>query len=134
MHNSRRLALCHYWVAIAAFLPAVVLGSEPVNLDIVIEREIPPRALFDLVIATNIFVYYDVLEQALALQNVATMLKPGGFFATSDPIAPGTLPEAFRADAVARARCLSGCQTFDDYMAALAGAGFALGTSSLGIG
>jgi chemotaxis methyl-accepting protein methylase len=34
---------------------------------------------FDLVIATNVFIYYDVLDQALALSNVAAMLKPGGF-------------------------------------------------------
>jgi hypothetical protein len=34
---------------------------------------------FDLVIATNVFIYYDVLEQALALTNVEAMLKPGAF-------------------------------------------------------
>jgi chemotaxis methyl-accepting protein methylase len=34
---------------------------------------------FDLVIATNVFIYYDVLDQALALSNVEAMLKPGGF-------------------------------------------------------
>src|SRR5258708_4819238 len=27
VHNSRRLALYHYWVAFAAFLPAVLLGA-----------------------------------------------------------------------------------------------------------
>ena len=27
MHNSRALTLCHYWVAFATFLPAVVLGA-----------------------------------------------------------------------------------------------------------
>jgi len=35
---------------------------------------------FDLIVATNVFVYYDVFEQALALANVASMLRPGGFF------------------------------------------------------
>jgi chemotaxis methyl-accepting protein methylase len=34
---------------------------------------------FDLVIATNVFIYYDVLDQTLALANVEAMLKPGGF-------------------------------------------------------
>jgi chemotaxis methyl-accepting protein methylase len=34
---------------------------------------------FDLVVATNVFIYYDVFEQALALSNVDAMLKPGGF-------------------------------------------------------
>jgi len=32
---------------------------------------------FDLVIATNVLIYYDALDQALALSNVAAMLKPG---------------------------------------------------------
>jgi hypothetical protein len=58
--------------------PEVVMALEPVDLDIVLEREIPVRQ-FDLVVATNILVYYDTLEQTLALQNVAVMLKPGGF-------------------------------------------------------
>jgi chemotaxis methyl-accepting protein methylase len=34
---------------------------------------------FDLVIATNVFIYYDELEQALAMSNVEAMLKPGAF-------------------------------------------------------
>jgi hypothetical protein len=34
---------------------------------------------FDLAIATNVFVYYDLLEQALAFSNVEAMLKPGAF-------------------------------------------------------
>jgi chemotaxis methyl-accepting protein methylase len=34
---------------------------------------------FDLVIATNVFIYYDVFEQALAMSNVAAILRPGGF-------------------------------------------------------
>jgi SAM-dependent methyltransferase len=69
----------------------------------------------------NVFMQTD-LEKALS--EVIRALKSGGFFATSDPVAPAPLPEAFRADVEARARCLSGCQTFDDYLAALIRAGF----------
>ena len=69
----------------------------------------------------NVFMQAD-LEKAVS--EVIRALKVGGFFATSDPIAPKPLPEAFRADAEARARCLSGCQTLDEYLAALARAGF----------
>src|SRR5262249_36081971 len=63
-----------------AIRPAVVLGCEPVDLNIVLQRlELREAERFDLVVATNIFVYYDIPEQALALQNVAAMLRPGGF-------------------------------------------------------
>ena len=39
---------------------------------------------FDLIVATNTLVYYDVFEQALALANVAKMLRPGGLFLSND--------------------------------------------------
>jgi SAM-dependent methyltransferase len=58
-----------------------------------------------------------------ALAEVVRVLRPGGLFATSDPVTPVPLPAALTADAVARARCLSGCQTLPDYLAALTGAG-----------
>jgi chemotaxis methyl-accepting protein methylase len=47
------------------------------NVNIVTERL--DGEAFDLVIATNVFIYYDVLEQALAMSNVEAMLKPGAF-------------------------------------------------------
>jgi chemotaxis methyl-accepting protein methylase len=47
------------------------------NLNIVTERL--DGEAFDLAIATNVFIYYDVLEQALAMSNVDALLKPGGF-------------------------------------------------------
>jgi predicted TPR repeat methyltransferase len=47
------------------------------NVNIVTERL--DGEAFDLVIATNVFVYYDALEQALAMSNVEAMLKPGAF-------------------------------------------------------
>jgi SAM-dependent methyltransferase len=59
-----------------------------------------------------------------ALGEVLRVLRPGGFLAMSDPITPVPLPAAFRADEVARARCLSGCLTIDVYLAALGLAGF----------
>ena len=33
---------------------------------------------FDLIIATNIFIYYDVFDQSLAMLNIERMLRPGG--------------------------------------------------------
>ena len=37
------------------------------------------RELFDLVIATNMFIYYNVLDQALAMSNIEAILRPGAF-------------------------------------------------------
>jgi SAM-dependent methyltransferase len=68
--------------------PEVVLACEPLDLDIVLQRL--ARA-FDLIVATNIFVYYDPFEQSLALENAGAMLKPGGLLLTNDslPAIPG---------------------------------------------
>jgi hypothetical protein len=35
-------------------------------------------------VATNVFVYYDVFEQALALENAGAMLKSEGLILTND--------------------------------------------------
>ena len=43
---------------------------------------------FDLIVATNVLVYYDRLEQALALANIAKMLNPGGLFLTNYEVSP----------------------------------------------
>ena len=57
--------------------PSAVQRMSVLNVNIVTER-LDGHA-FDLVIATNVFIYYDALEQALALSNVEAMLKPGSF-------------------------------------------------------
>ncbi len=65
--------------------PDVVLACEPFDLDIVVERlALPPENQFDLMVATNVFLYYDTFEQTLALENVGSMLKPGGLLLTND--------------------------------------------------
>jgi hypothetical protein len=55
-------------------------------VNVVLERlDAPePQELFDLIIATNVLVYYDVFEQSLALTNIAKMLRPGGLFLAND--------------------------------------------------
>jgi hypothetical protein len=73
--------------------PNVVLACEPIDLDIVLERLTLSAAVrFDLIVATNIFVYYDAFEQTLAMQNAGAMLKSGGLLLTNDrlPTAPGS--------------------------------------------
>jgi len=69
----------------------------------------------------NVFTSDD-LQRSLA--EVVRVLKPGGLFSTSDPVTPTPLPAALANDAVLRARCISGCQTFEGYLAALTDAGF----------
>ncbi len=72
--------------------PDVVLACDPVDLDIVLERlKLPQADRFDLVIGTNIFLYYDKFQQLLALENIGAMLKPGGLLLTNDQLPAGPL-------------------------------------------
>jgi hypothetical protein len=75
-----------------AVRPAFVLAMDARDLNIVLERLEPrtPAEQFDLIIATNILLYYDVFEQSLAAVNIATMLRPGGVFLTNNP--PAQVP------------------------------------------
>jgi hypothetical protein len=68
--------------------PAVTLSILPRDLNIVLERIEPASDAdgYDLVIATNILLYYDVFEQALAAGNIARMLRPGGFLLTNNQV------------------------------------------------
>jgi hypothetical protein len=61
--------------------PDVLRSLQVRDMNIVVERiePLPEAERFDLVVATNVLVYYDVLEQSLALANIAAMLRPGGF-------------------------------------------------------
>jgi hypothetical protein len=70
-----------------AVKPAVVTSIEPIDLNIVVERhEIPLNDRFDLVVATNVLVYYSSFEQSLVLANLARMIRPGGFLVTNYPV------------------------------------------------
>jgi hypothetical protein len=66
--------------------PAVVTSIVPRDVNIVLERT--DDEPFDLIIATNVLVYYDMFEQSLALANVARMLRTGGFFLTNYAVSP----------------------------------------------
>ncbi|MFZ0661740.1 MAG: hypothetical protein WAM66_03540 [Acidobacteriaceae bacterium] len=70
--------------------PEIVDRITPINLDIVCQTL--PHPKYDLVIETNVFVYYDDLELSLARVNVEHMLKPGGFLIANDK-----LPETVQA-------------------------------------
>src|SRR5579859_5682889 len=51
-----------------------------------------------------------------ALNEVVRVLKLGGMFSTSDPITPVPLPASFAANERQRARCISGCLTYEQYI------------------
>jgi hypothetical protein len=64
--------------------PQFVSRVTPVDFNMVTQKWMGPP--FDLVIATNVLVYYDRLDQALAFASIEAMLRPGGFFVTNNPI------------------------------------------------
>jgi hypothetical protein len=65
--------------------PDVVRLMEPLQLNAVLQRvTLAVNQRYDLVIATNILIYYGAFEQALALSNVESMLGSGGVFLTND--------------------------------------------------
>jgi hypothetical protein len=68
--------------------PGIVKRITPVDMNIVFQRVTLPRdQQFDLVIGTNIFVYYGPFEQALARSNMAAMMQPSGVLITNDLLA-----------------------------------------------
>jgi len=67
--------------------PATVLRVRPVDLNIILQRlEFPLSQRFDLIVATNILVYYDTFEQTLALANAGRMLQPGGWLLSNNAL------------------------------------------------
>lgn len=72
--------------------PKIVRQVTPLDMNIVYQRlALSPEQAFDLVIGTNIFVYYGAFEQSLARANIAAMLKPGGYLISNDKL-PDTVP------------------------------------------
>jgi SAM-dependent methyltransferase len=75
--------------------PNMVSTIVPRDLNIIVQREtLAPSERFDLIVATNVLVYYDAFEQSLALANIASMLRPGGIFLTNYAVAPSAQMDA----------------------------------------
>jgi hypothetical protein len=80
------------WNRAVSIRPDVVRKVTPIDMNVVYQiLALPPDKQFDLVIATNIFVYYGNLEQSLARTNIGTMVRPGGFLLTNEAL-PGGAP------------------------------------------
>jgi hypothetical protein len=77
----------------------MVQRIRPIDMNIVYQRlPLAPEQRFDLIIGTNIFLYYGALEQSLVRANVAAMLKPAGLLLSTDKLqntVPAGLEEAF---------------------------------------
>ncbi len=69
----------------------VVSSVAPYDLDIVLQH-LEPSPMYDLVVATNVFVYYGSFEQALAVVNVAKMLRPGGILLSNNALPERVVP------------------------------------------
>jgi hypothetical protein len=66
---------------------AVARRVQPITANIVYDRVRPVgQELFDMVVATNLLVYYDTFEQSLAAASIGAMLREGGVFLTNDAV------------------------------------------------
>ena len=59
-----------------------------------------------------------------ALSEMHRCLASSGRLSMSDPITPRLIPSHLRSDATLRAQCISGCLTYDRYIAKMVEAGF----------
>jgi hypothetical protein len=76
--------------------PEIAARITPVDMNAVFQHL---DQKFDLIVGTNIFIYYGPFEQSLARANLSAMLKPGGFALSNDMLAdkvPSQLPEVHR--------------------------------------
>ena len=81
--------------------PEIARHITPVDMNIVYQHvvDMAPTEKFDLIIGTNIFLYYGAFEQTLARVNLAAMLKPSGMVLSNDLLAdnlPSGLEEVHR--------------------------------------
>jgi hypothetical protein len=95
--------------------PEVVSRITPVDMNIVYQRlPLPPDERFDLIIGTNIFLYYGGFEQSLARVNVAAMLKPGGHLLSNDKL-QDTVPSGLE-QVLVTAIPMTGAPVITDYI------------------
>ncbi|HXG33995.1 MAG TPA: class I SAM-dependent methyltransferase [Bryobacteraceae bacterium] len=67
--------------------PDFVARLQPVDLNVMVEHlDLPESERLDLIIATNVFVYYDAFRQALALANIERMLRSGGVLLSNNAL------------------------------------------------
>lgn len=81
-------------------------------------------ASVDVVAQNCLFNIFSAEHLAQALTEVHRVLRPGGRFVFSDPVAERTMPAALADDPRLRAQCLSGALTLPRYLDSIVAAGF----------
>ena len=67
--------------------PSVGVRISPIDMNITAQTaSLADAERFDMIIATNVFVYYDRLQQALAMVSVANMLRPAGLLVSNNAL------------------------------------------------
>jgi len=67
--------------------PEIVLRITPQDTNIVFQHlAVSAHEGFDLIVGTNVFVYFSEFEQSLARLNMASMLNPGGYILSNDKL------------------------------------------------
>lgn len=67
--------------------PEIVRCLTPLDINIILQHlALSPPKGFDLIIGTNVFIYFSEFEQSLARLNMALMLNPGGFVLSNDKL------------------------------------------------
>jgi hypothetical protein len=70
-----------------AVRPDVVKNISPHDVNITAQMPaLSDSDRFDLVVATNIFVYYDRLQQGLAMASVAGVMRPGALLLSNNAL------------------------------------------------
>jgi hypothetical protein len=68
--------------------PEMVARVKPLEVNVVYQRlNLPADRAYDLVIGTNVFLYYGDFEQSLARANISAMLRRGGILISTDKLA-----------------------------------------------
>ena len=67
--------------------PDVGATVTPAEVNIVLQRlDLSADEKFDLIVGTNVFVYYDDFQKALAIVNIEKMLRPGGVLLSNNAL------------------------------------------------